>query len=127
MAPVIASALRRADAVTPIGRDRRRKLAGDDRIVGAAILAPSTRTPPKWLALSDAVPVIFQVPAGNGGAPGTLDVGGVASLLRTITGINPHVAFCRPVARPHTALRKPGGGLRAVGDAADAVPGLWAA
>ncbi len=127
VSPVIASALRHADAVTPVGRDLRRRLAADDRIVGAALLATAARTPPKRLALNDAAPAIFQVPAGNGGAPRTLDVGGVASLLRTVSGINPDVAFCRPVTRPHTALRRPGDGLLAVGDAADNVPGLWAA
>ena len=94
------------DAVSRVGRDPRRKLAPDDRIVGAAVLAAMAGIQPVWLALTYAAAVMFPVPSPDGGGGArSLAAAGVAPVLRDVSGIAPEGSFGRLVTRMHAALR----------------------
>ena len=78
-----------ADAILRVGRDPRRKLAGDDRLVGAARLAAACGPAPEKLALAVAAALVFCDPSDRScrGLHRQVAVTGVPGVLKAVCGL----------------------------------------
>jgi len=89
-----------ADPIVRVGRDPRRKLSADDRLVGAARLATECGTTPARLALAMAAAMVFCDPADPACAAmhRELQEDGVAGVLRSVCGLSSDEGLGRLVA-----------------------------
>ena len=89
-----------ADPIVRVGRDPRRKLSADDRLVGAARLATDCGTSPARLALAMAAAMVFCDPADPACAAmhRELQADGVAGVLRSVCGLSSEDGLGRLVA-----------------------------
>ena len=101
------------DEITRVGRDPRRKLSSNDRLVGAARLAQSAGVQPWALALGTAAALCFSAandPSANW-IQQQLVQHGIDSFLRQVCGLNVRRGFGRYVRkqwRRLTERRQPG-------------------
>ncbi len=89
-----------ADPIVRVGRDPRRKLSADDRLVGAARLADECGASPARLALAMAAAMVFCDPtdATRTALHRDLQEQGVAGVLRSVCGLSSDEALGRLVA-----------------------------
>jgi mannitol-1-phosphate 5-dehydrogenase len=87
------------DVITRVGRDPRRKLSVNDRLVGAARLAQSAGVQPRALALGTAAALCFSAPndPSAGWIQQQLAQHGIDSSLRQVCGLNVRRGFGRYV------------------------------
>ena len=95
-----------ADPIVRVGRDPRRKLSADDRLVGAARLAAECGTSPARLALAMAAALVFCDPADPACAAmhRELQADGVAGVLRSVCGLSSEEGLGRLVAEEVRSL-----------------------
>lgn len=88
------------DPVTRVGRDPRRKLGADDRLVGAARLAEEVGVRPEKLALAAAAAFYFDDPADPTSTDFRREVekAGLSSALSSISGLDCNHGLGRAVA-----------------------------
>lgn len=88
------------DQITRVGRDPRRKLGAEDRLVGAARLAEEVGVRPKKLALAAAAAFYFDDPADPLTADFQREVGeaGLSSALSRVSGLDCNYGLGRAVA-----------------------------
>lgn len=88
------------DPITRVGRDPRRKLGAEDRLVGAARLAEEVGVRPKKLALAAADAFYFDDPADPLTADFQRDVeeAGLSSALIRVSGLDCNYGLGRAVA-----------------------------
>ena len=91
---------RLADPIVRVGRDPRRKLSADDRLVGAARMAAECGRSPASLALAMAAAMVFCDPADETctALHRDLQEQGVAGVLRSVCGLSSDDALGRLVA-----------------------------
>jgi mannitol-1-phosphate 5-dehydrogenase len=87
------------DPIERVGRDPRRKLGCDDRIVGAALLAERAGVRPLRLALAAAAALCFQCPGDASACALQRDVAerGPSAAMASVAGIDPDSAVARLV------------------------------
>lgn len=95
-----------ADPIARVGRDARRKLAADDRLVGAARLAAAGGTAPSQLALAIAAALVFHDPTDALSTAWHREVGavGVAGVLRAVCHLRSDTGVGRMVAGEFRSL-----------------------
>ncbi len=91
---------RLADPIVRVGRDPRRKLSADDRLVGAARMAAECGRSPASLALTMAAAMVFCDPADETctALHRDLQEQGIAGVLRSVCGLSSDDALGRLVA-----------------------------
>ena len=95
-----------ADPIARVGRDPRRKLSANDRLVGAARLAAACGSTPEMLALAVAAALVFCDPAERGCRALHSQVAetGVSGVLEAVCGVGPDDGFVRLVAEQFAGL-----------------------
>ncbi|MGH9014752.1 MAG: hypothetical protein ACRDZ1_12560 [Acidimicrobiia bacterium] len=95
-----------SDPIARVGRDPRRKLHADDRLVGAARLAADGGTRPEMLALAITAALCFDDPCDPGAAElhSEIERLGIAPVLRSVCGLRPDRGVGRVVAEQWRAL-----------------------
>jgi mannitol-1-phosphate 5-dehydrogenase len=89
------------DPIERVGRDPKRKLGCDDRIVGAALLAERAGVRPLRLALAAAAALCFECPGDASACALQRDVAehGAGEVLGTVTGLDPATGVGRLVTQ----------------------------
>jgi mannitol-1-phosphate 5-dehydrogenase len=95
-----------ADSISRVGRDPRRKLGADDRLVGAARLAAATGGSPEKLVLAVAAALCFHDPLDVIAAAlhREIEERGLDVILASVCGLEPQRGLGRIVAERWTAL-----------------------
>lgn len=88
------------DPITRVGRDPKRKLGCDDRLVGAARLAEKAGVNPENLALGVAAALFFDNPDDPSAAAlqNAIKIVGAGSALRQVSGLDPSRGLGRFIA-----------------------------
>ncbi|MFL5300278.1 MAG: 2-dehydropantoate 2-reductase N-terminal domain-containing protein [Anaeromyxobacteraceae bacterium] len=89
------------DPIERVGRDPKRKLGCDDRIVGAALLAERAGVRPLRLALAAAAALCFECPGDASACALQRDVAeqGAGEVLGTVAGLDPAMGLGRMVTQ----------------------------